>query len=307
MKKMYLPIYIIFAVFACTFVIGSFFDYQISSVLYHKLDTFALVVSVIGMAPGYGVLAFIGGGLLYIGLKRQLPNLFVKILLFVLAAAALGSSVYFTGLEFFGPNGFYYLGIQEFWGYFIAFPFDVGMLALGYFLTSKSENDKLWVVYLILLAAIALSLVAGVTAIKAIYHRPRFRTVVENNLGIDFYPWWIPCKEYKSYIEEGIIKEEFKSFPSGHAGTASVFMMATLFLPVINPKYKNVSIIAFFSGLAWLLLIAFSRVYLGAHFLSDVSMGALLGIIAFFAAKVIIENAKYFDSGKEKPIVQQVE
>ena len=307
MKKMYLPIYIVFAVFASLFVVGSFFDFQINSALFHKLDTFGLVVSVIGTAPGYGVMAFIGGGLLYLGLKRPLPHIAIKITVFVLAAVSFGLSIYFTGKEFFGPNGFYYLGIKEFWGYFIAFPFDVGMLALGYFLTSKTEYEKLWLVYIVLLLAIALSLIAGVTAIKGIFHRPRFRTVVENPYGIDFYPWWIPCKEYKSYIEEGVIKEEFKSFPSGHAGTASVFMMSTLFLPVISPKFKKASIIAFYSGLGWLLLVAFSRMYVGAHFLSDVSMGAMLGIIAFFAAKVIIENVKYFGLGEEKPVLQQAE
>ena len=199
--------------------------------------------------------------------------------------------------------------------YFIAFPFDVGMLALGYFLTSKTEYEKLWLVYFVLLLAILLSLVAGVTAIKGIFHRPRFRTVVENPYGIDFYPWWIPCKNYNSYIEEAVrdgkllsfAKEEFKSFPSGHAGTASVFMMSTLFLPVISPKFKKASVIAFYSGLGWLLLVAFSRMYVGAHFLSDVSMGAMLGIIAFFAAKVIIENVKYFGLSEEKPTLQQAE
>ena len=307
MKKSNLPLYIIFAVFACLFVVGSFFDFQINNALFHELDTFGLVVSVIGTAPGYGVMAFIGGGLLYLGLKRELPHIAVKITVFVLAAISFGLSVYFTGTEFFGPNGFYYLGIQEFWGYFIAFPFDVGVALLGYYMTSKTEYDKLWLVYFVLLGAIALSLLAGVTLIKGIYHRPRFRTVVHNSLGVDFYPWWIPCKAYQSYIDAGIIKEEFKSFPSGHAGTASVFMMSTIFLPLISPKYKKASTIAFYCGLGWLVLVAFARMYVGAHFLSDVSIGALLGIIAFFAAKVIIENVKYFDPSEEKPIVQQVE
>lgn len=293
MKKLNIHIYIAFAIFACLFVVGSFFDYQVNDALFHPLDTFGLTVSVIGTVPGYGVMAFLGGGLLYLGLKRELPNLAVKIIVFVLAAASFALSVYFSGKEFFGENGFYWLGIKKFWGYFIAFPADVAIAFLGYKLTSKSEYGKLWVVYLIMLAAIGLTLLLGVTMLKGIFHRPRFRSLGID--GVQFHSWWDPCKEYKSYIEAGhLTKEEFKSFPSGHAGSASVFMMSTLFLPTLNPKYKKATIIAFYSGFAWLLLVAFARMYVGAHFLSDVSMGALLGIIFFFIAKTVVENVKFF-------------
>lgn len=300
MKKTYLPIYIAFAVVICGFIIGSFFDYQINDALFHDRDTFGLVVSTIGTTPGYGVMAFLGGGCLFLGLKNKVPHKAVRIVMYFLGAVAYGLSIYFSGKEFFGPNGFDYLGIQEFWGFFIVFPVQTGIAFLGYKMTSTTENDKLWLIYIVMLLAILISLVAGVTLIKAIFHRPRFRTL-STTPGIDFYNWWEPCKNYKELMATyNIISEEFKSFPSGHAGTCSVGIMATLFLPYINKKYMKASLIAFCLGAAWLLLVAFSRMYVGAHFLSDVSMGSLLGVLCFFIAMMVIDNVKYFGV-KEEP------
>ena len=104
MKKTYLPIYIAFAVLIVGFIIGSFFDFQINDALFSSKNTFGLVISTIGTVPGYGVLAFIGGGCLYLGLKNKVPNLAFRIVIYVLAAAGYGLSIYFSGKEFFGPN-----------------------------------------------------------------------------------------------------------------------------------------------------------------------------------------------------------
>lgn len=297
MKKTYLSVYITLAVVVACFIIGSFFDFQINDAVFSNRDTFGLVVSVIGTIPGYGVLAFLGGGFLYLGLKRELPHIAIKILVFFLSVACFGCSVYFSGKEFFGPNGFYWLGIHKFYGLLIALPVDAAIAFLGFKITSKSENDKLWLIYTVLSVAILISLVAGVTLIKAIFHRPRFRSLGAE--GIDFYPWWIPCKNYKDYIALGVGEEEFKSFPSGHAGTAAVFMMGTLFLPYISEKFEKISFISYFVGLAWLLLVAFARMRVGAHFLSDVSMGAILSIVVLFIAKIVIDNVKYFSRSQQ--------
>ncbi len=64
------------------------------------------------------------------------------------------------------------------------------------------------------------------------------------------------------------------SFPSGHA--SSVFSA----VPVINRNFK----VFRYCWLALAVLISFSRVYLGVHYLSDVVAGSLLGygITLFF-------------------------
>ena len=67
---------------------------------------------------------------------------------------------------------------------------------------------------------------------------------------------------------------ENHSFFSGHASNA--FMVATMILLMFKPKVRNI----LFYSLA--VLIALSRVYLGIHFLSDVIVGAIIGITSTF-------------------------
>ena len=218
--------------------------------------------------------------------------------MFVTFAACAFASIYFIGREFFGPNGFNFIGVKKFWGYFIAIPPCFGLGYLGYLLTSKSENDKLWLVHLILALAITVALVPGITLFKSIFHRPRFRSL--GQYGLDYHNWWVPCKDYKWYFSQGIISEEFKSFPSGHAGTCAVFMMSTMFLPYIDKKYEKASVISFACAFIWLLLVSFARMRVGAHFMSDVTFGAILCSVVLLIAKIVIENVKYFSNSSSR-------
>jgi membrane-associated phospholipid phosphatase len=72
------------------------------------------------------------------------------------------------------------------------------------------------------------------------------------------------------------------SFPSGH--TASAFGLATL-LCLFSPDKKW--------GILYLLLailVGYSRIYLGQHFLQDVLAGALIGIASAISVYLVIEG-----------------
>ena len=307
MKKISTHIYIVAIFFVVTFVMGSFFDYQINDALFHNLDTFGLILSATGTIPGYGVLAFMGGGLLFFGIKRKFPHVAWKVTCLVFAPICLAAFIYFSGKEFFSRNGFYFLDINPLFGYLFVVPVAGGIGYLGYYLTSKTDNENLWKIYLLIVIAITVALVGGVTLLKEIFHRPRFRAIMTSGVaGLDYHPWYVRCANYKDFIFAGVNKEDFKSFPSGHAGTCAVFMMFMVFLPQINKKYQKMQIPCFYIGLAWTLLISFSRMYVGAHYLSDVSMGALLSIACLYAAKVVMEKVKWF-STSETPQIEQVQ
>lgn len=78
-----------------------------------------------------------------------------------------------------------------------------------------------------------------------------------------------------------------KSFPSGHTASAGMSYLMML-LPYASDKWKEKKNLCFIVPFVYTSTVAFTRMVMGAHYLSDVTMG---GIIAFtlvvIAVKVI--------------------
>ena len=74
------------------------------------------------------------------------------------------------------------------------------------------------------------------------------------------------------YFITDVTLHNYHSFPSGH--TASAFALAAVLS--FSVKNKNYSLL-FFAGA---ILVGYSRIYLGQHFLDDVLAGAVVGIIS---------------------------
>src|SRR5439155_10365603 len=124
----------------------------------------------------------------------------------------------------------------------------LGLLLLG---IAWSRGSEKWTrIFLSMLIAMSIAGVAGHVIKRTI---PRPRPSVQANI-----PWGGPR-----------FSSKYHSFPSGHVGASSAFF-CTLFL-----ARRRI-------GLACLpipILIAFSRMYIGAHYLSDVVCAAILGIL----------------------------
>jgi membrane-associated phospholipid phosphatase len=90
----------------------------------------------------------------------------------------------------------------------------------------------------------------------------------------------------RPHLQDPLVHYLTLSFPSGHAAGSTVFYGAVCAL--VFARWRNRTIRAVAVGLAALmvLLVAFSRVYLGAHYLSDVVAGVAVGgvCLALFLA-----------------------
>ena len=75
------------------------------------------------------------------------------------------------------------------------------------------------------------------------------------------------------------------SFPSGHAvaGAAIAVSLVIVFVPS-GPRRRNLEMLA----AAFAVLMALSRVYLRAHWLSDATAGAALGVAVAIGAAALI-------------------
>jgi membrane-associated phospholipid phosphatase len=77
------------------------------------------------------------------------------------------------------------------------------------------------------------------------------------------------------HIIEGVTRNGFSSFPSGH--TATAFALATL-LSLFNSN-KKIGILFLLAA----ILVAYSRIYLSQHFPADITAGAVIGVsVAIF-------------------------
>lgn len=87
-------------------------------------------------------------------------------------------------------------------------------------------------------------------------------------------------------------------FPSGHVSVAATFLLSVGFF------YRARSVALF--ALLWTPLMAFSRMYLGRHFLADVLGGAALGVLAFGASVLLFRrldrDADWRDRGAMHPL-----
>jgi membrane-associated phospholipid phosphatase len=85
------------------------------------------------------------------------------------------------------------------------------------------------------------------------------------------------------------------SFPSGHSIAASVTVMAAVIALVPAGRRR---VWWFLAAVAFSVLMALSRAYLGAHWLSDASAGILLGTSCTLVAAVVVDHLQRQAQGR---------
>ena len=293
MKKMRLPLLIAWGVGVLGIILGSFLDLQISKAIASANNGFALTISAIGPTIGFAAVAAMGGGFIALIVKGKY-HVALKVLFGVFAACCVGVSVYYPGGEYFGINGFYTPEL-EWLGYVIVIIPEAAAMVGGYFLFRNYKNDKLWIVFCIIIVLLLIALLAVIPTIKDNMHRPRYRLLAayESNPDIYFHNWWEPTKNHVELINTyNIHKDNFKSFPSGHTAEASILLVATTFLPLANKKFEKYQLPLFLCSCGLVTLVALARILAAAHFLSDVSWGATIILTLLFIANEIVMRIK---------------
>ena len=162
---------------------------------------------------------------------------------------------------------------------------------IAYRLTRDADPDDLTRWALMVLAVwVAQAIILNVV-VKPLWSRPRMR-VIEVTPGLNFQPWWVIGNPDKwSYIAAGVIKDGFKSFASGHTAHAAIgLMLAGLPAAAFTEKPSRRRVV-FWVAAAVAALVAFGRIVIGAHFLTDVSCGfALVLALECLTARIAYPN-----------------
>lgn len=184
---------------------------------------------------------------------------------------ALGGSAYlgyYVGKYFFVDE--YKMAFSLLWG----IGFGVVALLVGS-LISVPEQMKapLRALAVAGIAVMAVQLLT-IEGMKYLWGRVRFRDLLAAGSYDAFTPW---------YQINGINGN--KSFPSGHtAGAGMSFLM--MLLPCSFPGWKKHKNFCFWLPFVYTFVVAFTRLMMGAHYLSDVAMG---GIISFSVVLLAIK------------------
>ena len=290
MKKMRLPLFVALGVAIIGIIFGSFFDLQISSAIASANNNFALTISAIGPTIGFAAVAVMGGGFVALIVKGKY-HIALKILFGVLAACCLGVAIFYPAGEYFGINGFY--GAAPEWvGYLVVLLPECAAFVGGYFLFKDYKNDKLWIIFCIIIVLLLIALLGIIPRLKDFIHRPRYRLLASTSDPlINFHNWWESFKEYKD-VKDYYAHDNFKSYPSGHTAEASILLVAFTFLPYANKKFEKYQLPLFIGGSALVLLVALARILAAAHFLSDVSWGATIVIVLIIIANEVVMHIK---------------
>lgn len=273
---------IVAVILAFCLIVGSFFDYQISSALFNSFSLFGRFIEAAGELP-FELTASIAGVMLA---RSARPDSKASKWL-----AALGVLIN-AGLV-----GYEIIGSLRVGGKLIAFQlvltFTLVIAAnlIVYRLTRTTESDELTRWALMVLAVWVVQAIILNVIVKPLWSRPRMR-VIEVTPGLNFQPWWVIGNPDKwSYIAAGVIKDGFKSFASGHTAHAAIgLMLAGLPAAAFTEKPSRRRVVFWAASLV-AALVAFGRIVIGAHFLTDVSCGfALVLALECLAARIAYPN-----------------
>ncbi|MCR5804700.1 MAG: phosphatase PAP2 family protein [Clostridia bacterium] len=277
---------------------GSFFDLRISVRLYTPNEPLSLVVSTIGVYLFNGSFVFLIGALLRQMISSRPGK--IKLILAVIictylaiSTSSLGVGGLFNGTVLGNVVGIRTVTVKQMItkGFLYFFPlYPIGILLNGKHYEKESVLRIICVLFTMTVSFYSMMLV------KQIDQRPRFYITLMGYEGIGFREWYT----FKGISEEtclkfGLTSDDLGSFYSGHAMQAMLNILYFPCFPIVFPALKNKDKALVIIAAVLSVLISLSRIVLGAHYLSDVAFGSLVGIFI-----IILFNFIY---SKIKPLV----
>ncbi len=125
--------------------------------------------------------------------------------------------------------------------------------------------------------------------------------------GSEIFVWLLAQIIHRSRppLVNALAPETSYSFPSGHAFVAFSFYALIVYFIFRNSKTKIVKTLAVLGGLAVVLMIGFSRIYLGAHWPSDVLASYASGVAWLAAIITAVEIRQKFKPKITEPRISR--
>lgn len=252
--------------------VGSFVDFPLSYALYDASNPFAMFFAAYGAFPA--PLGCVAAGTLFVcGHNRDNKVLGT-------AQNIGGILLLFVGILLVCFLPALYMPVSPLLLAGVGLILSAGTILITCRLAKGADRAMMIRVALAIVLVLLCELVV-VNLIKVAWGRPRMRLVV-NHPEAYFFPWWKWGTVLKdALLAAGVAADEFKSFPSGHTANATTMLLLGL-IPYLKPqlqKYKT-ALVTF--GFAWAAVVALSRIMIGAHYLTDMTVGFLVGFLSVY-------------------------
>ena len=270
MLKLYKKEIIFFYIISAAALITAYFvDLKLDIFLNNPKDPFAVWFCNLGEAPTR-LLPILAGTVLF----YQSDNKLIK---------TLGLVSLISGSVYFGYHIERYFFLEEnnlIFGIIFGLYFGGFVMFFGQFISVSEKNKK----PLVILALTGLAVLAVQTGIvegtKFLWGRIRFRDLLAAGSYDAFTSWLHP---------NGINGN--KSFPSGHtAGAGMSYLIMTM--PLINEKCRKKKAYLFVIAFLYTMNVGYTRLGMGAHYLSDVAMGSVISFTCVIIALYVLEKKK---------------
>lgn len=277
-------------------IVGSFFDFKINNAIYDANNAIGIGFSAFAPILGYGCLVILCGFVHRFAIKEKV--IWVKICYFLASLGGFIAMLLISAVHVTSVNAYNCPEWKWLWIIIEAIVYG-GIFFLGDYIGKRNEDRKLVFAALVLAAFMIIDLVPIAQIVKSVVSRPRFRITIDDSYGFQasFTNWWERLDNYdtlKASFEATTpsFSEHFKSFPSGHTGVAGILIFGLPFLSNLVPQFKNKEGLMFGIGMGFTVLMGFSRMLVGAHYLTDVCFGALIMVVCSIAANEI--NLMFF-------------
>lgn len=243
-------------------VIFAFTDLQISNAIYNSNSSFGMIFEAIGEFPAAVIATFYTVSLMLTRNKEKsvkynlrTGGYIILLLLFALMAAMLPVK-YFNGPTVLIPIiATLYIVISY-------------IIAKKYSSTNREELRNAAIVGILTFVFVVITF----NLVKMGWGRERYRHMIATGSFEGFSLWFTPQKLTTD--------NEFMSFPSGHSANAAIMIWITLIPTFITSLREKKNWFIGFS-LLWILVVPISRIMVGAHFASDVTIGVTITLIIF--------------------------
>lgn len=250
---------IIVGIWLLIFAVLTIFDHQISNFLYNPASTFGWFFEVFGEFV-ISIAGCIGAALLFRFNENSIGKRIGFVLLFIMNAL-MGTMLVSLQVK-----------LNVIVSGVLLVIFSALMILIAYRVPEhKRDAAKRVAVIGVVLAIVP---IMTVNLLKFVWGRPLYRSLA--NPLVEFTPWYM--------LKPLAAGNEFMSFPSGHSANSATIIWLTL-LPFLFDSFKGKQKPLMIFTIIWTILVMISRIVVGAHYSTDVFIGATITFIIFAMLK----------------------